>query len=223
MAYCPSCGSNVEGRFCAKCGTAVAAPGAPAPGAPPPAGPPPVYGSAPTPPPPGYSAPPPPQPSYGAAPPPPQGGYAPPPPGYGPPQGGYVPPQQGGYVPPPPGAQYASAPGMQENVASALCYVLFAGIFFLLIEPYNRNRTIRFHAFQGLFLFAASVLISFLFSMVMWNMMYGFGLWGMMTMVYLCIRLALFVLWLFLVIKAYQGQKFVLPIVGPLAEKQANS
>jgi len=126
-------------------------------------------------------------------------------------------------VPPPPGAQYASAPGLQENVASALCYVLFAGIFFLLIEPYSRNRTIRFHAFQGLFLFGASVVISVVFSMLMWNMMYGFGLWGMMTMVYLCIRLALFVLWLFLVIKAYQGQKFVLPIIGPLAEKQANS
>jgi len=222
MAYCPSCGSSVEGRFCAKCGTAVAAPGAPAQSAPPPAGPPPgtppVYGSAPTQPPPGYSA----------APPPPGSG-APPPPGYGQPQGGYVPPQpgygppQGGYVPPPPGAQYASAPGLQENVASALCYVLFAGIFFLLIEPYSRNRTIRFHAFQGLFLFGASVVISVVFSMLMWNMMYGFGLWGMMTMVYLCIRLALFVLWLFLVIKAYQGQKFVLPIIGPLAEKQANS
>jgi uncharacterized membrane protein len=151
--------------------------------------------------------------------PPQQGGYVPPQ------QGGYVPPQQGGYVPPPPGAQYAAAPGLQENAASALCYILgfITGIIFLVMAPYNQNRNIRFHAFQSIFFSAAAFALSLIFSMFVWNLAYGVGMWGLITMLYLCIRLAMFALWIFVMFKAYQGQKFMLPIIGPLAEKQANS
>jgi hypothetical protein len=52
----------------------------------------------------------------------------------------------------------ASAPaafvGLTDNVAGALCYLLgiITGIVFLLISPYNQNRTIRFHAFQSIYL-----------------------------------------------------------------------
>jgi uncharacterized membrane protein len=48
------------------------------------------------------------------------------------------------------------------------------------------------------------------------------GGWGLFLFpIFLLIRLGLFVLWLVLLIKAYQNQKFVLPIIGPLAEQQA--
>lgn len=125
----------------------------------------------------------------------------------------------------PPQAQYAAAPGLQENVASALCYILgfITGIIFLVMAPYNQNRTIKFHAFQSIFFSAAAFVLSLVFSMIMWNLAYGIGMWGMITMVYLLIRLALFALWIFVMFKAYQGQKFMLPIIGPIAEKQANS
>src|SRR5512135_3296483 len=41
--------------------------------------------------------------------------------------------------------------GLQDNVAGLLCYFLIPAIIFLVMEPYNRNRFIRFHAFQGIF------------------------------------------------------------------------
>src|SRR5690242_13181818 len=54
------------------------------------------------------------------------------------------------------GAQPAAAPaaGIGENGASALCYVLgfITGIIFLVLDPYNKNRNVRFHAFQSIFL-----------------------------------------------------------------------
>lgn len=59
----------------------------------------------------------------------------------------------------------ASGPAMQssgtmtDNVASALCYVLglITGIIFLVLAPYNKNRSIRFHAFQSIFLHVACI------------------------------------------------------------------
>src|ERR1700674_4447934 len=49
----------------------------------------------------------------------------------------------------------ASGSGMQNNMAGALCYITIVGIIFLFIEPYNKNRFIRFHAFQSIFLAVA--------------------------------------------------------------------
>ncbi|MGB9610725.1 MAG: hypothetical protein ACPL7M_07105 [Bryobacteraceae bacterium] len=71
-------------------------------------------------------------------------GGAYPPPAGGAPQGQYY--QQGGYPPP-------AAAGLTENVAGALCYLagLITGIIFLVVAPYNTNRTVRFHAFQSIF------------------------------------------------------------------------
>ena len=56
-------------------------------------------------------------------------------------------------------APAAPAAGMQENMAGMLCYVLglITGVLFLVLEPYNRNRNIRFHAFQSIFLTVALV------------------------------------------------------------------
>src|SRR5438552_9990723 len=53
------------------------------------------------------------------------------------------------------------AAGLTDNVASALCYALgfITGILFLVLEPYSRNRKIRFHAFQSIFLNVACIVI----------------------------------------------------------------
>jgi len=104
---------------------------------------------------------------------------------------------------------------MSDNVASALCYVpLLGGVIFLLLEPYNRNKVIRFHAFQALFLFGAMFVLNIAltsFLEIFWSF------WGM----YRLLRLAYLVLWVFMAYKAYSGEKVVLPVIGPLAEKQA--
>lgn len=121
--------------------------------------------------------------------------------------------------PPPPAA---AAGGLEENVASALCYLLglLTGVLFLVLAPYNQNRTIRFHAFQAIF-FGLATFVGFIIITILgfipfvgWIFSIGLGL------IY---PLLLVVLWLMLMFKAYNREKWVLPIIGPMAEKQAYS
>jgi uncharacterized membrane protein len=130
---------------------------------------------------------------------------------------------EGPYVPPPvPPATYgttaAPATPMAENVAGMLAYfTIIPAIIFLLIEPYNRNRFVRFHAFQCLFTCAALIVLQIvlsIFSHILPIIM--FGVWGLLG-------LAELALWILLVVKAYQHEMFKLPIVGDLAEKQAGA
>jgi uncharacterized membrane protein len=79
------------------------------------------------------------------------------------------------------------------------------------MEPYNRNPFIRFHAFQGLFLGLASIVGKFaliLIPVLGWIILPFFE----------------FVIFIFVVIdavKALQGNKWHVPLIGDLAEKQA--
>ena len=184
MPFCANCGSDVQGRFCAKCGTPVAA-----------APPPPAGGPAYTPPPPAGGA------------------YNPPPP----PAGGAA------YSAPPPPAGAAQA-GLQENVAAALCYLLgvLTAVLFLVLEPYNRNRNIRFHAFQSLFVWIGMVVIGIAFGIVSNIIAFlPFIGWLVVLLMWPLFGIACFGLWLMLMYKAYNGERWVLPVVGPMAEKQA--
>jgi uncharacterized membrane protein len=114
---------------------------------------------------------------------------------------------------------------MQDNVAGALCYLLglVTGILFLVLEPYNRNREIRFHAFQSIFLHLGVVVVAIVLWVVAGAMtivvpLIGHLILGLLSMV---IWLGGLLLWILLLIKTYGGSKIVLPIIGPLAQKQA--
>jgi uncharacterized membrane protein len=122
-----------------------------------------------------------------------------------------------GAVPPPSPSAAATSEGLAENAACALCYalLLITGILFLVLAPYNQNRKIRFHAFQSIFFHVAAIIIWIAFIFV--SAVSG----GLLIFVSPLIWLGFFVLWIVLIIKAYQDQKLVLPIIGPLAEKQA--
>ena len=149
------------------------------------------------------------------------GGYAPytpPPPGQAP-AGGYAP-----YTPPPAGP--GAAAGLQENVAGALCYVvgLVTGIVFLVLQPYNQNRTIRFHAFQSIFYHVAWIIFWFGLHIVLATLGFGLlgALFGLLSMLLsLVIGFGGFLLWLFLMWRAYNNNPLVLPIIGPIAQQQA--
>jgi uncharacterized membrane protein len=125
-----------------------------------------------------------------------------------------------GYVPP--GSPAAiQAPGLTENVASALCYLfgIVTGIVFLLLAPYNQNKTVRFHAFQSIFGHIAVILIWIVLGIVtgaLALLTHGFGLFF-----YPLLGVLVMVLWLYMMYAAYTNKKVKLPIVGDLAEKQA--
>jgi uncharacterized membrane protein len=112
---------------------------------------------------------------------------------------------------------------LQENVAAALCYLLgiLTGVLFLVLEPYSRNRTIRFHAFQSIFAWIAVAVVSIVISIVagVWALIPYAG-WAITSLLWSCFGLAVFVLWLLLMYRAYNRERWVLPVIGPLAEKQ---
>lgn len=107
-----------------------------------------------------------------------------------------------------------SAPGLPENAAAALCYLFgfVTGIIFLVLEPYNKNKLIRFHAFQSIFL---NVVV-----LVIWEALRIILPWGIWRLIGL-IDLLFFILWIYMLLQTYQGKKVVLPVIGDLAEKQA--
>jgi uncharacterized membrane protein len=157
MAFCSSCGTQVEGQFCPKCG----APAATAPGA--------------------------------------------------------------DFTQPP--TALTTQPGISMNGASALCYLFgfITGIIFLVLAPYNQDRRVRFHAFQSIFLNIAAVVIHI--GIVALTLMFNtisLALGIMMSSLHLFVSLGFFLLWLFMMWKSSQGEKVVLPIIGPLAERQAS-
>ena len=116
--------------------------------------------------------------------------------------------------------------GLDENVASAACYVLgwVTGIIFLLVE--KDNKTVRFHAMQSILVFLPLMILEWIIGAVVTMMtigagLYGaYGIWGIFGLIVTLIWIVMLILWLFLMYKAYQGEKFLVPIVGAIAENQ---
>jgi uncharacterized membrane protein len=116
--------------------------------------------------------------------------------------------------------------GLDENVASAACYVLgwLTGIIFFLME--KDNKTVRFHAMQSVLTFLPLTILYWIISMIISMMFFGagmygaYGAWGILYVITNLIAIVMLILWLVLMFKAYQGEKFKLPIVGDIAENQ---
>jgi len=103
--------------------------------------------------------------------------------------------------------------GLSDNAAGALAYVtIIPAIIFLIVEPYNRNSYIRFHAWQSIFLgiaaFAIDMVLSFI-PVIGW-MILPFAMLGFL------------IVWVIVMLKALKGERLKLPVIGNLAEKQTN-
>lgn len=115
----------------------------------------------------------------------------------------------------------ASGSGLADNVAGLLIYLIgILAIVFLLIEPYNKNKFIRFHCFQCLFFWAAYIAASIALTIIAVVPYIG---WIISLLGWLIVGLGGFVVWVLLMVKAYQNQMWKLPFIGDLAEKQAGA
>lgn len=104
--------------------------------------------------------------------------------------------------------------GLSDNTAGALAYVtIIPAIIFLIVEPFNKNSYVRFHAWQSIFMFIALVAIDIVLRV--------FSFVGLIIMP--VVGLVFLVLWVYVLIKALNGQRFKFPLIGDLAEKQANA
>jgi uncharacterized membrane protein len=112
--------------------------------------------------------------------------------------------------------------GMQNNMAGALCYIFgwITGVIFLLIDPYKNDKFVRFHAFQSIF-FNLSLIVVYIAFMFLGFILAMIHLGLLLVPIWFVLGVGIFALWLFLMFKAYNNQKFKLPIIGDLAEKQA--
>jgi uncharacterized membrane protein len=140
------------------------------------------------------------------------------------PQGQQQYPQQP-YGQPQYGQPQPAAAGMEENVASALCYLLglITGVVFLVLEPYNKNRNVRFHAFQSIFFNLGAIVFQIALSIIfaILRSILPYGAWFALTGLSLLVSLAFFGAWIFLMYKAYNREFFKIPVIGDLAAKQA--
>jgi uncharacterized membrane protein len=110
--------------------------------------------------------------------------------------------------------------GLSESAASGLAYItIIPAIIFLIVAPYNKNPTVRFHSWQSIFLCIAWIVLDIVFHV--FTRIIPFGGFFLFALIPL-ISLAFFILWIVVLIKAFNGQRFKIPVIGDLAEKQAN-
>jgi uncharacterized membrane protein len=115
-----------------------------------------------------------------------------------------------------------NASGLTDNAAGAIAYItIVPAIVFLVMPPYNASPFVRFHAWQSIFLNIAAIVLMVAFSfLTVFGWMFGMYFFYLLTRL---IWLGWFVLWLVCVLKAVNGQRFKIPVLGDLAEKQAGS
>jgi len=103
--------------------------------------------------------------------------------------------------------------GLDPNIAGLLCYVLFwiTGIVFLVLE--KEDKFVRFHAIQSIITFGA-----------LWVVLMGLGILEnipflgiVFNLLQVPVIIVGFILWIILMVKAYQGEEYKLPWVGDLA------
>ena len=106
-----------------------------------------------------------------------------------------------------------SSTGMNENLAALLSYVLgfITGIRFFVIE--KESKFVKFHAMQSILVSAALMVLSFVLGFIPFIGWIALILLGPVS----------FVLWILLMVKAYKYVWFKLPVVGDIAEKQADA
>ena len=139
-------------------------------------------------------------------------------------------------TPPPmptPGTPQSGGTGLDPKVAAAISYIWIVGLVFYFIE--KENKFIRFHAMQSILFGITNSVLMIVLMVVAVVLTFAFGIGGAMvgggmgTLIQMLVWLIWLVFWLIAMVclvglilaavKAYQGKKFKLPIIGNMAEK----
>ena len=110
--------------------------------------------------------------------------------------------------------------GLSDNAAGGLSYItIIPAILFLVVEPYKKSAFVRFHAWQSIFFYVAwavaHILVQVVQNLVPTVIFLTLTLWQL-------VDLAFFVVLVIVFVSAFNGKRFMLPLIGGLAEKQAN-
>lgn len=121
----------------------------------------------------------------------------------------------------PPGAKKSNAgdpfASVNDSTSSVLCYIPFLGwiacIYVLSVDRFRRNNAVRFHAFQGLYLFVAWLI----YDWVLEGLLYEFV--GRAWVITRAVRLGLTATWIYLMYKTSQREVVRIPVIGDLADQ----
>jgi uncharacterized membrane protein len=110
--------------------------------------------------------------------------------------------------------------GLSDDAACGLAYLTFIpAIIFLVVPPYNQSAKVRFHSWQSIFLavawLAIWIVLMFVGSIPFLNLLD--------VVLFPLLGLGFLILWLVVMINAFNGKRINLPIIGPLAAKQAGA
>ena len=113
------------------------------------------------------------------------------------------------------------AASISPRTASILCYVPWVGwvaaIVVLASHRFRNERTVRFHAFQGLYLFVAWLIVEWVVT-PMFHLP-GFPFEHVFPSLF---KIAVLLTWIFMLVKVSQGETYHLPIIGDLAERSVS-
>jgi uncharacterized membrane protein len=112
---------------------------------------------------------------------------------------------------------------LRENIAGALAYMTFIpAILFLALEPYKRNRFLRFHSVQSLLLWAAGALLALAIRVAsIFLLMIPVAGPLLVVLIIVVAALGLLLIWLVMLVKALLGEWFKLSVLGEIAEQYA--
>lgn len=118
-----------------------------------------------------------------------------------------------------PAAISTAGSGLQENVAGLLCYLLgwLTGIVFLMID---KRPFVRFHAAQSIVVFGSLFVLRIILSFGIVGS--GFlGTWAFWSLLSVLLSLVTLAAWIILMILAYQGKRYEVPVAAGIAKKLA--
>ena len=108
-----------------------------------------------------------------------------------------------------------------DNFLGAFAYVSFVpALVFLLVDPYRKNSFVRFHSIQCLLFGLACVVLAVVLRVVFLGLLFIPMVGPLLAvLVVVVVALAAVFTWIVLIVKAFQGERFALPVIGNLSEQ----